>query len=335
MTYALLLSPGQSKVYYEHAKTFATKELLALSKKMPELGNFRMESLAGISYLFFDINAPEDSSARYLNTVGRLSSFFALYQVEGQLLRPIQADPGYRFPDNINMLKYSGKTNEQFTHMLINLALSACETNCPRPLLLDPLAGKGTTLFLGLMMGLDVIGLEKLPSLCKEAQTFIVKYLQAGHYKHKVSEERQSDKRGKKIAEVFNLSLAHTKEAFDKEPQRLRYICSDTKLTNELLKKNSIDLLVADLPYGVQHMGNDSRNAVYLIDGALPSWVEVLKKGGSIALAFNEFTTKKEKLVEILQSNGLQILDGCFEGYLHRVDQSINRDVIVAVKSKG
>ncbi|WP_432405488.1 hypothetical protein [Wukongibacter sp. M2B1] len=107
-----------------------------------------------------------------------------------------------------------------------------------------------------------------------------------------------------------------------------------------MVKKKSCDVIISDLPYGVQHgskgdrNSNMSRSPIGLLREAIPAWYHVLKTKGSIALSYNEFTMKYEAVAEVLEENRFKVLDEApYNSYLHRVDQSINRNLIVAVKA--
>ena len=95
----------------------------------------------------------------------------------------------------------------------------------------------------------------------------------------------------------------------------------------EHFHKPEFDLLVADLPYGVQH----ARRPLSLLEEALPGWMRVLRPGGGIGLAFNTRISKRPDLVALLQAAGLRVFDdGPFQEFEHRVDQAIQRDLVVA-----
>ena len=52
------------------------------------------------------------------------SATFALFEHVGELLRPIPLVSPQRWPDDlVTIQRYPGKTNEQFTRLLLNLAL--------------------------------------------------------------------------------------------------------------------------------------------------------------------------------------------------------------------
>jgi len=95
---------------------------------------------------------------------------------------------------------------------------------------------------------------------------------------------------------------------------------------------------VGDLPYGVQHASkkskDKSRNALPLLEEALPGWFKVLKPGGTIALAWNLFLIERAKMEAVLEKNGFKLaMPQGDESFVHRVDQAINRDLIVGIKS--
>src|SRR4051794_19148021 len=95
------------------------------------------------------------------------------------------------------------------------------------------------------------------------------------------------------------------------------------------------DLLVADLPYGVQHGSRDvdklARDPAGLLERALPAWTSVLAPGAAVGLAWNTRVLPRRDLAGIMGSAGLSVLDGPpFDSFEHRVDRSIQRDVIVA-----
>ena len=106
-----------------------------------------------------------------------------------------------------------------------------------------------------------------------------------------------------------------------------------------LAKKNSCDILVSDLPYGVQHGSKNAkdpkldRSPVELLKEAAPAWKAVMKQKGALVISFNEFTLKWKEAEEALTEAGFKVLDKePYINYLHRVDQSINRNLIVAIK---
>ena len=67
----------------------------------------------------------------------------------------------------------------------------------------------------------------------------------------------------------------------------------DSGLVGDLLKKRPADLLVCDLPYGVQHAPQNGKKAESfpkLLERILPAWRWALKPGGAAAISFNTLT---------------------------------------------
>ena len=63
-----------------------------------------------------------------------------------------------------------------------------------------------------------------------------------------------------------------------------KIFAADTRAADKLIKKKSIDMIVGDLPYGIQHTSKKgsgknekTRNAEALFSEALPSWLKTLK----------------------------------------------------------
>jgi tRNA G10 N-methylase Trm11 len=110
---------------------------------------------------------------------------------------------------------------------------------------------------------------------------------------------------------------------------------ADTTNLDGLLRANCADVMVADAPYGVTHgsyddAGGISRRPLDLLERAVPQWLNLLKNGGALGLSWNTKVAKRELAEDILLANGMEIVR--YEDLSHRVDQSIERDVLVARK---
>ena len=109
-----------------------------------------------------------------------------------------------------------------------------------------------------------------------------------------------------------------------------------------LFGKKRFDAIITDAPYGVVHgsttdsASNRKRSPKDLICAALPIWADHLKKGGAIGMAWNRHTLSRPDMVAMMSDAGLSVCCGeLWEGFEHRVDASIRRDLIVAVKKKN
>ena len=70
-----------------------------------------------------------------------------------------------------------------------------------------------------------------------------------------------------------------------------------------------------------------------LLGEALPVWVDQLKLGGALGISWNTYGLSREDLAALMDHNGLEVCTGeQWLGFAHRVDASINRDLMVAVK---
>ncbi|MDN5686343.1 MAG: hypothetical protein L0G94_06595 [Brachybacterium sp.] len=116
--------------------------------------------------------------------------------------------------------------------------------------------------------------------------------------------------------------------------QSLTMLGCDTTRLGELLPARSVDALVADLPYGVQHGaradGTWRRTLREVLRSAADGWRRLLRDGGGFVLAVNRRTLDHDAADEVLAAAGFRILsrDGAFR---HHVDRSIDRDVLLAV----
>ena len=339
-SYVILANPGHNRIYFESAITTAELELSAIMSRFNLEPQFTACKIEGMPHnICFETKTEIDDEA--LKYIAASSVCYAMFKIEvGGLLKPIKLPSFQIFDDSINtILRYKGKTNEQFTRLMLNLALVACKTKSSRKKLLDPMCGKGTTLYEGLSRGMDVIGVETNSTWFSEMTTYIVKYLQMGKFKHKATKSKRTIN-GKKTADEMTVITAPTKADFDaKNTYSFEVFHSDTRICDTLIKKNSCDIIVSDLPYGVQHASKSKNGATEelcrspysLLEEALPAWKAVLKQGGAIALSFNEYTLHYNDVANLLEKNGFHVLrEKPFYGYQHRVDQSIVRDIVVA-----
>ena len=201
------------------------------------------------------------------------------------------------------------------------------------------MCGKGTTLFEGMVRGFNAVGIEINDKWIQEIQAYLINYLKKGRYKHTKSKERRT-KDGKRLSDGFAWETAASKEDFNSgKTQTLKVFPADTRQSQFLAKKNSCDILVSDLPYGVQHGSKNAkdpkldRSPLELLQQAAPAWHQVMKTKGALVISFNEFTLKWQEAAEALTEAGFKVLDEePYIHYLHRVDQSINRNLIVATK---
>ena len=101
-----------------------------------------------------------------------------------------------------------------------------------------------------------------------------------------------------------------------------------------------MDAIVTDLPYGVQHgarRGDDrSRRPDDLLAAALPAWWSALRPGGAAGIAWNNRLLRRDALAAALAGAGFEVTDVGADGrFVHRVDRTITRDLVVARRPGG
>lgn len=343
--YGILLNPSYNRVYFQSTRDLAVSELKAANIRMSQpCLDIMNQTIAGVEYITFQTEQPlREDDVRTLSILSFVYAIFELGSRESgsrQALYPINKNaPQYFEDDIVTILKYPGKTNEAFTRLMINIGwLISDSYNNENISLLDPVCGRGTSLFQGLAYGFNVFGVELDRAAVQQAVTFLTRYLKTKRYKHKLLETKMSEG-GKKICEIYKYSLANTKDSYKGgKTLQAEFYRGDTLYIPKFIRKNSIDIIAGDLPYGVQHgssthTGSFTRNPESLLREAIPQWVRVMKPGGAMVLSWNTFVIKKEIITEIMETAGLKVQTGDpFDGFVHRVDQAIIRDLIAARK---
>ncbi|GAB1693880.1 TRM11 family SAM-dependent methyltransferase [Krasilnikovia sp. M28-CT-15] len=334
--YAMLLAPSANRVYAAQAGRLSQAELRAFAPVLSgPLGELAQTRLGGVEYLTFtaELSAPD---VAYLSN---LSAAYALFErTPDDLLRPVELTPLDRYDsDLITIPKYAGKTNEQFTKLLLNLTLlaSAAATRMldGRLTVCDPLCGRGTTLNQALMYGYDAIGVELDGKDVEAYKAFLQTWLKHKRLKH-TAELVPVRRQGRRAARRLEVTLAASKDDHRAGAvQKVTVLHADTTELAGLLRAGCADVIVGDLPYGIAHgswseEGGLSRRPLDLLERAVPQWLPLLRPGGALGLSWNTKVAKRELAEDILVANGLEIVE---HGDLaHRVDQGIERDVVVA-----
>jgi SAM-dependent methyltransferase len=349
--YAFLILPSHNRVYADAAPSMARAELAVLAAALPDTvidpGSVAETVIGGVSYVTFEAAA---LSQRDADVLANLSALYALFEVTGDLLRPVPLRRLDRFDDDLlTILKYPGKTNEQFTKLLLNVTLASsahrAEAGTRRLAVLDPLCGRGTTLNQALMYGFDALGADLDARDVEAYAVFIQRWLKDKRLKHQAGfAPVRRDRRV--VARRLTAQFAATRDEYKAgDLQRLDVVETDTARIGEFFRKESADLVVTDLPYGVQHgshgpgshgagrPGALARSPLDLLRSAAPAWAKALRPGGALGISWNTRVARREDAAAALTAAGLQVLDGAaYHGFLHRVDQAITRDVLVARK---
>ena len=353
--FAFLVLPSHNRVYADAAPALARAELAVLAAALPgagiEPGSAAETAIGGVPYVTFEAG---ELSQRDADALANLSALYALFEVAGDLqrpvLRPVPLRRLDRFDDDLlTILKYPGKTNEQFTKLLLNVTLAssafAAEAGTRRLTVLDPLCGRGTTLNQALMYGFDAYGADLDARDVEAYATFIQRWLKDKRLKHQADfSPVRRDRRV--VAKRLTAQFAATKDEYKAgDVQRLDVIEADTARIGEFFRKESADLVVADLPYGVQHgshatgghgaarPGALARSPLDLLRSAAPAWAKALRPGGALGISWNTRVARREDAADALTAAGLDVLDTEeYRAFRHRVDQAITRDILVARK---
>lgn len=338
--YGLLILPSANRVYADAAVGLTTAELAVFNQTVLDgrLSEVAETRLGGIPYVTFHAEHLGDRDVEYL---ANLSSIYALFRIEGDLLAPVELNPLDKFDDDlITILKYQGKTNEQFTKLLLNVTLLSSAFAgelLDRPLnVLDPLCGRGTTLNQAIMYGYHAAGLDTDQQDFDAYAAFLRTWLQRKRIKHQVEVSRiRRDKRH--VGRLLDASIGVSKEGYKAgEHLTVRYVNADTTHAREFFGANGFDVIVADTPYGVQHGSRTAgqglhRSPLDLLAAAAPVWVELLRPGGALGLSLNTNVASRADATKFLIDAGLEPLEaGPYLGFRHRVDQAIMRDILVA-----
>lgn len=340
--HALLLRANSNRVFGEAAFGLAAAELALVDEHV--LGGVvvacERQEIAGVDYLVVDTS--EELGDDRLAVLANLSSLHALFAVgEDGCFRPLLSRQVQVLDaDLLTIQRYAGKTNEAFTHLLVNLALAASSNGFTRVLagerlrLLDPACGRGTTLNRAAAYGMDAIGIEADERDVEAYAVFLLTWLKDKRIKHSV--DKATLRKGRATT-AHRITVTYGAAKPVGGQRVVDIVHDDTLLARDHLKSRSIDLLACDLPYGVQHgsqpgLGRLDRGPASLLEVALPVWFDLLRPGAAAALAWNRRTMPRGLLADLATDAGFVVDRKDDDALVHRVDRAITRDVLVAVR---
>lgn len=338
MKYGILRYPHQNTRYFDATKHLLVGELAVITSALNiNIENQGYTLINGIELYCFEMSEADEKTLKALH---QISSNFILFEINGDLLKPLNTSKSSYFKTDLSsILKYSGKTNEDFTAMMINVGVfsSAFAGEFDQPLqILDPMCGRGTTLYQGLTMGYNVSGVEINSKDCEEIDKYMKRYLKYHKYKHEATHQTIIINKQKKGIK-YTIETADTTENYkQKDRRKIQFASGNTLDVNDYYKKDAFHVIATDIPYGVQHSGTSKSKPVdmlELLEKAAVAWHKVLKKGGTVVIAYNNFTLKHESLQEVFEKAGYQVLrDAPYDGFEHWVEQAVNRDIFIARK---
>jgi tRNA G10 N-methylase Trm11 len=140
--------------------------------------------------------------------------------------------------------------------MMINVALLSSDFDYNNNThMLDPVAGKGPTLFDGAVYGFDVFGIEIKPKSVHEACIFFKRFLEKERYKHSTSKRKLYGRSNESssIMHEFEYSINKDDYKVTDTRKKLSIISGNSIHTSQYFKRNTFHIIVGDLPYGVTH----------------------------------------------------------------------------------
>ena len=337
MVYSFALIKHANIRYRESVSRLGQYELLSLLHSLSIDCPVLRGEAGGAEFLTFECRPLSEGELSFL---ARHSSIgFMAEKTAGGLLRPLSPGPAGYLPEDLpEVLKYKGKTAVPFTMMMLNVALSVSSFALAEgPLtVLDPLCGKGTTCFCALQRGMNAVGLDLDGKSVREASDYFSRYLKFHQLKHTM--QHRSETFGKTSVSVTSFVFSDSKEHYAAHDTRtLQLACGDTALSPALARRNPVHLIVADLPYGIQHapqFGRMPETFVQLLNRALPVWYGILLPGGALALSFNTLTLPYDTAAAVIRQSGLSLCEDVrFSHFRHEVEQAVVRDVLFAIKT--
>jgi len=332
----LLISPLAQRAYFNELDDVVLAEVHAIfpliDARVSSIGPLRFVDLSWDQESnLTDTQTTEDRSSTISGVnVELISSLMRLSFVQGicQSLthqRPhdlsfLDILPQFKLPGALVWgSKYRGKTNELVTQLALNLALHYGEVNhASTPSLLDPMAGRGTTLLCAARYGLNAVGIEIDHRALDHFQRDTKRQTKLHKIKHKF--RRGTIGSGKKSPRFLEFKWPES---------TCRLIQGDSRHAEELTQGQRFHYLVSDLPYGVQFGGVEGRNPLDLIIQCAPAWIKRLRTGGVMVIIFNSLQPRRHKLLTYLANFDLDLIHFSAP---HRMSESIQRDLIVMRK---
>lgn len=341
----MLLSPSANRVYRAETPGLARAELAVTGPA----ARINPCTVAGVDYLAIDAERIDTA------VLAHQSCVLAVFERVGELLRPVEL-PTVEVMDSdlLTIPKYQGRTNEMFTRLLLHVTTSQVSTGHPRLAVLDPLAGRGTTLLAAWTLGMDAYGVEIDERSVDQFAAFLKAYLRRKKLKHSaaVSPVRRD---GRTLGRRFDAQVrpgesTHGHPGVSGAPELdLSVFTGDTADSAALFGRKRFDAIVTDAPYGIVHGSTRrpagphrggrvqgaqrDRSPAELLARAVPVWAGQLRAGGALGISWNNYGLSRPELAQICSSAGLEVrAGGAWEEFSHRVDSSILRDIMVAVR---
>ena len=350
--YLLLLENDLNRVYNQSLASVAAAELQwatdGLLSAEQRLVDVKPVSLGRASGLTFGCWATEKALTAIVSQLSCASALFAQSLDDDSMLSLIPLHESLIYGTELaTTQRYRGKTNERLTRAMLNIGLATAGISlagpwADKPTVLDPMCGRGTTLNWALAYGCDAIGIEPNAPSLKHYDDFLRTWAKRQRLPHKRASFRSNNAERR----LFTLDVAPTRAAQKADRgQRIETFVADGGDTTLAVKKQSVDVIVSDLPYGIQHRADPAKfdpvETVDLVARLAPGWHRWLRRGGALCLAWNTRRASRMDLLVALVDSGFELPSGWdFDGPIgaghsmeHKVDATITRDVLVLVKT--
>lgn len=320
------IAPQRSTQYAEMVTALAPYEIAMSTVGSHLKDDISLIQLGHQNYLKLELDTELDESLKQtFNQFAMTNAYFMIYDrlgdVTGPLLKPIEILHDPPFPTSlIATRRYRGKTNELFTQFMCNIARYSSDyatTPWRKITLFDPLCGGGTTLFVGLVLGADVVGIEKSQQSVEKTISFLKEYMKESRISAQFRVDRFKNV-GKRWFITLNKSIRCVVG---------RGNTSDAQYFVNGLKRPQ--LIVTDLPYGIQHRADWHS----LLVEALPVWSQNMADGGALVFSWDATRFPRDEMIQLVQevSDFTVLNQPPYNQLAHRVDRVIkHRDVIVA-----
>ncbi|MEO0603060.1 MAG: hypothetical protein AAF211_16595 [Myxococcota bacterium] len=304
----ILVDPRAAGAYFADYLDVVVAELRAC------FPGVAVEARRHATLTLLDVDLPTSAAERLV----RLSGVQGVFDLYDDRLSLIDAEPGYVLPaDLVWGAKYRGKTHELVTLLALNLAIATCTADGPRRVL-DPMAGRGTTLFWAARHGWTAWGVEQDPKALADVQRHVKRQTQLLRLKHRLNQGWVGPKRKDGVGRFLEVQFAES---------AVRLVTGDSRRLRDLVGPATFPLVVADLPYGVQHTGRDgTRNPLPVLEACAPAWSRALAPGGAMVLVFNRLQPRRDALERLFVDQGLDVVE---IPVAHRMSESIWRDLLV------
>lgn len=341
-TYSLYLDNDLNRVFTDAVPALAATELRIVADRLldDEVGPIERLDRGRSNLLQFASTADPEAVAALAAKLSASAALFRHHPGTGsttgsELLEPLTLDEDLVYgTELVTTQRYRGKTNERLTRAMVNVAMATAGIDLRRPTgtLLDPLCGRGTTLNWALAYGLDAVGIDADRASVDQHAAFIETWAKRQRLPHKATRHRSGNAEQRWLS--FRVAPDRATLKADRG-QRLQTFNADGADTDLPIRARSIDLIVGDLPYGIQHQGSGGdRNPVdpvTLLERTLPAWRRWLRPGGAICLAWNLKQADRSAVSRCLVEASFEPVVAA-GGYSmrHVVDATIDRDVIAA-----